>query len=67
MLAMLMMMPKQLSSLRIILKLLHNNLSGPGVEKLLQLVMALLNSSLENEAYEEGGLLATSSRILMST
>ena len=66
-LAMLMMMPKQSSSLRMILRWLYDNLSGPSVEKLLQLAMALLNSSLENRAYEERGLLAILSRILMST
>jgi len=67
MLAMLMMMPKQSLSLRMILRWLHDNLSGPSVEKLLQLAMAFLNSSLENGAYEEGGLSATLSRILIST
>ena len=66
-LAILMMMPKQLLSLRMILRWLHNNLSGPSLEELLQLAMALLNSSLENRAYEKRGLSVTSSRILMST
>jgi len=45
----------------------HNNLSGPGVEELLQLAMALMNSSLENRVHEESGLSVTSSRMLMST
>ena len=62
-----MIIPKQSLSLRMILRWLHNNLSGPGVKKLLQLAMVLLKSSLENRAYEEGDLSATSSRILMST
>jgi len=62
-LAMLMIILKQTSSLSMTLRWLHDNLSGSGVEKLLQLVIALLNSSLENEVYEEGGLLVTLLRI----
>jgi len=64
---MLMILLKQPSLLRIVLRWLHNNLSGPGVKKLLQLVMALMNSSLENGVHEEDSLSATSSRILMLT
>ena len=64
---MLMIFPKKSLSLRMTLRCLHDNLSSPSVEKLLQLVIALLNSSLEKEAYEEGDLSATSSRILIST
>ena len=64
---MLMIFPKESLSLRMTLRCLHDNLSSPSVEKLLQLVIALLNSSLEKEAYEEGDLSATSSRILIST
>ena len=65
-LAMLMIFYKQSSSLRMTLRCLHNNLSGPSVKKLLQLAMTLLNSSLKKGAHK-GGLLVTSSRILMST
>ena len=66
-LAMLIIFPKQLSSLRMTLRCLNDNLSGSSVEELLQLVMALLNSFLEKGVHEKGDLLATSSRILMST
>jgi len=66
-LAILMMFPKQSLSLRMTLMCLHDNLSGLGVGELLQLAIALLNSSLEKGAHEEGDLSATLSRILMST
>ena len=66
-LAMLIIFLKQSSSLRMTLGCLHNNLSSLGVEELLQLAMALLNSSLEKGAHEEGGLSVTLSRILMFT
>ena len=66
-LVMLMIFPKQSLSLKMTLRYLHDNLSGPGIEKLLQLAMALLNSSLEKGAHEEEDLLVTSSRILIST
>ena len=51
---------KQALSLSIILRCLHDNLSGPGIEELLQLVIVLLNSSLENGVHVEGGLTAIS-------
>ena len=47
-LAMQIMLFKHLSSLRMILRWLHNNLSGPEIEALLQFAMAILNSSFEN-------------------
>ena len=47
-LAMQIILFKYLSSLRMILRWLHNNLSGPEVEALLQFAMAILNSSFEN-------------------
>ena len=53
-------MLKQTLSLSMTLRWLHDNLSGPGVEELLQLAIALLNSSLENRVHEEEGLLVTS-------
>jgi len=62
-LAMLMIMLKQTLSLSMTLRWLHDNLSGPGVEELLQLAIVLLNSSLENRVHEEEGLLVTSWRI----
>ena len=57
-LAMLMMVLKQSASLTMALRWLHDNLSGHGVEELLQLVIALLNFSLENGVHAEGGLSA---------
>jgi len=48
-----MILLRQSSSLKIILRWLHDSLSSPGVEELLQLAIALLNSTLENSAYEE--------------
>ena len=53
---MLMMVLKQSISLTMALRCLHDNLSGPGVEKLLQLTTALLDSSLGNEVHVKGGL-----------
>ena len=66
-LVMLIILLKQSSSLRMVLRWPYDNLSGPSVEELLQLAMALLNSSLENRVHEEGNLSVTSSRMLMST
>jgi len=66
-LTILMILLKQSLSLRIVLRWLHNNLSGPDVEELLQLTIALLNSSLENRVHEKDDLSATSSRMLMLT
>ena len=54
-------------SLRMILRWLHDNLSGLGAEALLQLAIAILNSSLENKGQEEVGLSMISSRISTST
>jgi len=62
-----MIFPKQSSSLRMTLRYLYNHSSSPGMEGLLQLVIALLNSSLEKGAYKEEDLLVASLRILMST
>ena len=67
MLAILMILFRHLLFLRMILRWLHDNLSGPGVEKLLQLVIVLLNSSLENRAQENDDLSMISSRMLIST
>ena len=61
------MLFKHLSSLRMILRWLHDNLSGPGVEALLQFAMAILNSSFKNGGQGEVGLLMISSRTSMST
>ena len=62
-LAMLMMILRQSLSLRIIFKWLHNNLSGPEVDKLLQLDKASLNFSFKKVSYSEMGLSAISLRI----
>ena len=48
-LVMLIMTLRQSSSLKIVFKWLHNNLSGPGADELLQLASASLNSSFEKE------------------
>ena len=55
------------SSLRIVLRWLHNNLSGPGAEELLQLDIAVLNFSFENTGQGMVGLLVISLRIFIST
>ena len=66
-LVILMIILRQSSSLRIILRWLHDNLSSPRVEELLQLIMACLNSSLEKAGQDNVGLSAILSRILTST
>ena len=66
-LAMWMMISRYSLSLRMILRWLHDNLSRLGVEALLQLAIAILNSSLENKSQGEVGLLTISSRISTST
>jgi len=45
--AMLTILMRHLSCLRMDLRWLHDNLSGPEVDKLLQLLITFLNSSLE--------------------
>ena len=45
---MLMMLLRQSSCLRMALRWYHDNLSGPGVDELLHLLITCLNSSLEN-------------------
>ena len=45
----------------------HINLSGPGVDGSLHLLIADLNSNLENRLHFWGGLQSTSSRMLRST
>ena len=62
-----MILLRHLLLLRMILRWLHDNLSGPRVEELLQLTIALLNSSLENGAQEDDDLSMISSRMLIST
>ena len=56
---------RHLSCLRMDLRWLHNNLSGLGVDKLLQLLITFLNSSLENNTQEDGDLSIILSRISM--
>ena len=43
------------------LRWLHDNLSGPGVDELLQLLIIFLNSSLENSTQKNGDLSMKSS------
>ena len=66
-LVMWMMISRHSLSLRMILRWLYDNLSGLGAEALLQLAIAILNSSLENKGQEEVGLSMISSRISTST
>ena len=66
-LAMQIMLFKHSLSLRMILRWLHDNLSRPGVETLLQFVMAILNSSFENGGQGEVSLSMISSRTSTST
>jgi len=66
-LAILIILFKQLMSWRMCLRWLYNNLSRPGVDELLQLVIAFLNSSLEKGAYGEDKKEVISSRTLVLT
>ena len=61
------MIPRHSLFLRIILRWLYDNLFGPGTKALLQLAIAILNSSFENESQGEVGLSGISSRILILT
>ena len=63
--AMLTMLLRHSSWLRMDLRWFHNSLSGPSIDKLLQLLIEHLNSSLENGAQNDGELLLISSRTLM--
>jgi len=65
--AILMMLVMQTSSVRIILRWFHDNLSGSGVNKLLHLFNAILNSSFENGTQAVTCLFPISSRILILT
>jgi len=62
-----MMLTRQSSYFRTDLGWFQDNLSRLGVDKLLQLLIAILNSSFENGDQLEIGLLPISSRMLMST
>ena len=66
-LAMQTMIPRYSLYLRIILRWLHDNLSGPSAEALLQLAITILNSSFENKGQGKVGFLDILSRILTST
>jgi len=66
-LAMLIMTLRQSSSLKIVFKWLHDNLSELGADELLQLASASLNSSFEKVGQDEMSLSVISSRILTST
>ena len=45
----------------------YNSLSGPGADELLHLVVAFMNSFLENEGYSSKALSGNSLRILILT
>ena len=66
-LAILMMLLRHSSYLRMVLRWFHDSLSGPDVEELLQLSIAHLNSSLEKGFQNVFSLHSTSSRTLMLT
>ena len=66
-LVILMMILRQSSSLRIILRWLYDNLSGPRAEELLQLIIASLNSSFEKAGQGNVGSSTILSRILTLT
>ena len=51
MLAMLIILERQLSCLRMVLRCCHVSLSGPGADELLHLIIACLNSSIENSSH----------------
>ena len=63
--AMLIMLLRQLSCLRMDLRWYYDNLSGPGVDELLHLLIACLNSSLKNKFQSIVNLLLISSRTSM--
>ena len=60
-----MMLQRHLSCLRIDLRWFQDNLSGSGVDELLQLLIAYLNSSLENSVQKVDDLSPISSRTSM--
>jgi len=62
-----MMLVRQILCFRIDLRWLYDNLSSPGVDKLLQLLITILNSSFENGAQAVACLFPILSRILLST
>ena len=66
-LVMLIMTLRHLSSLKIAFKWLHDNLSGPEADKLLQLASVILNSSFEKVGHDKIGLSVISLRTLTST
>ena len=64
-LAILMNFLRHVASLTILLKYLHDNLSGPEVNKLLHFLIELVNSSSENDFHIVVSLLGISSSKLM--
>ena len=62
-----MMLTKHPSCFRMDLRWFQDNLSGPGVDKLLQLLIAILNSSFKNGSQLVIGLSPISSRTLILT
>ena len=65
--AMLMMLVRQASFLMMNFKWCHDNLSGPGADESLHLLITDLNSFLENRLHHWEGLCSTLLRILRST
>jgi len=65
--AMLIMLARQVSWLMMNFKWRHISLSGPSADTLLHLLIADLNSSLENGLHRWEGLCSTSLRMLRST
>ena len=65
--AMLIMLERQLSCLRMVLRYHHISLSGPGADELLHLIIAYLNTSIENSSYMVVVLNLISLRTLVST
>ena len=63
---MLIILFKHTLSLIIFLRYLHDNLSKPGVDKLLHLVMKLMNSSSKNGTQIKGLLLGILFKALIS-
>jgi len=60
---MLMILLRYALSLMILLRYLYDNLSGPGVNKLLYLAMELVNFSPKKETHIIGHLFGISSRV----
>ena len=65
--AMLIMLERQSSCLRMVLRCHHISLSGPGADELLHLIIAYLNSSIKNGSHVKVVLNPILLRILVLT